>query len=66
MTFMSALSPKLLSLSHVDIAIEQAMERNISMNWFVNFSAFSCVVQVETVEDSLSKAAFNQLEDKLK
>ena len=64
MTLMSALSPKLLS--HVDIAIEQAVERNISMNWFVNFSALSCVVQVETEEDSLSQEAFNQLEDKLK
>ena len=33
---------------------------------FNEFSALSCVVQVETEEDSLSQAAFNQLEDKLK
>ena len=51
------------SLSHVDIAIEQAVEMNV---FFMNFSALSCVVQVETEEDSLSQAAFNQLEDKLK
>ena len=31
----------------------------------MNFSALSCVVQVETEEDSLSQTAFNQLEDKL-
>ena len=31
----------------------------------MNFSALSCVVQVETDEDSLSQAAFNQLEEKL-
>ena len=61
MTFMSALSPKLLS--HVDIAIEQAVEMNV---FFMHFSALSCVVQVETEEDSLSQEAFNQLEDKLK
>ena len=32
----------------------------------MNISALSCVVQVETEEDLLSQAAFNQLEDKLK
>ena len=54
MTLMSTLSPRLLSL--VEIALKQAVEMNISMIWFVNFS---CVVQVETEEDSLSQAAFN-------
>ena len=64
MTLVSTLSPRLLSL--VEVAIKQAVEMSISMNWFVNLSALSCVVQVETEEDSLSQEAFNQLEDKLK
>ena len=64
MTLISALTPRLHSL--VEIVIEQAVEMNISMNWFVNFPALSCIVQVETEEDSLSQEAFNQLEDKLK
>ena len=61
---MSALIPRLHSF--VEIALEQAVEMNISMNWFVNFPALSRIVQVETEEDSLSQEAFNQLEDKLK
>ena len=66
MTLMSALIPLDVSLLYIYIAIEQTVEMNISMIWFVNFSALSCVVQVETEEDLLSQAAFNQLEEKLK